>query len=655
MEQFLAALLTLLSGTHFFYLCLGVFLGLVVGILPGLGGIAGLSLLLPFIYGMEPLSALALLIGLLAVVATSDTFPSILMGIPGSSGSQATVVDGFPLAKKGEGARALGAAFSASLIGGLIGAIMLTGAVFVARPVILAIGFGEQLMLVVLGLSLVGVLTGPSAAKGLATCGIGLLIGVIGTAPATGALRMTYGSVYLSDGIPLVIMGLGLFAVPEIIELLRRHRTIAKEGVLGRGWISGLMDTFRHRWLVLRCSVLGSLVGALPGLGGAVIDWISYAHAVQTSRDRANFGKGDIRGVLGPESSNNSKEGGALMPTLLFGIPGSGSMAIFLGGLILIGVEPGPRMVHQDLDLTLVIIWSLALANILGAGACLLLSRPVAYLTTIPYALVAPLMIVLVFFASFQATRHWGDILALMAVSALGVYMKRFGWPRPALLIGYVLSPRLEASVYQTAQIYGLSFLQRPLVLAILALTLISIYAGVRFGPQRGAVDKEAPAQRAPRLPQLAFTIAALAFVLLVLDDVLRLSFLGRVFPLTVILVTLPLVLLVLWQQRPGGGPSHAVEDAEAAYGSRSDAPGNFVYLGWLAGFVGLIALVGFVPAMGIFVLTFLTLKAGGPLWRNLALTTLVLAFLTTMSDLLVLDYPRGLLQSAAPLPWPLG
>src|SRR5687768_7637127 len=184
--ELLQALVTLLSVQHLLFLMVGVMLGLLVGILPGLGGTAMLALLLPFVFGKDPGPVLAMMVGLLAVNNTSDTFPAVLMGIPGSSSSQATIIDGFPLARRGEAARALGAAFSASMIGGLFGALVLTLAIHFARPIILGVGFGEQLMLIILALSMVGMLTGASALKGLATCGFGLLLGCVGAAPATG-------------------------------------------------------------------------------------------------------------------------------------------------------------------------------------------------------------------------------------------------------------------------------------------------------------------------------------------------------------------------------------------------------------------------------------------------------------------------------------
>jgi putative tricarboxylic transport membrane protein len=254
----------------------GVVLGLCVGILPGLGGIVGMTILLPVIYGMDPHEAFALLVGMVAVIPTSDTFPSVMMGIPGSSASQATIMDGYPLAKKGQAARALGAAFTASLIGGLFGAIVLALIIPVARPVVLAFGSPELFMLALLGISMVGVLSGDQPIKGVLAAGMGLMIGAMGDAPAVPEYRYTFGIDYLMDGIPLVIVGLGLFAFPEIVDLMIKGQAISETTTLGKGWLDGVKDALRHKFIILRCSLIGVIVGFLPGLGGSVVDWIAY-------------------------------------------------------------------------------------------------------------------------------------------------------------------------------------------------------------------------------------------------------------------------------------------------------------------------------------------------------------------------------------------
>jgi putative tricarboxylic transport membrane protein len=463
----------------------GVVIGLCVGILPGLGGIVGMTILLPVIYGMDPHEAFALLIGMVAVIPTSDTFPSVMMGIPGSSASQATIMDGYPLAKKGQAARALGAAFTASLIGGLFGAIVLALIIPIARPVVLAFGSPELFMLALLGISMVGVLSGDQPIKGVLAAGMGLMIGSMGDAPAVPEYRYTLGIDYLMDGIPLVIVGLGLFAFPEIVDLMIKGRAISETTTLGKGWLDGVKDALRNKFIILRCSIIGVIVGFLPGLGGSVVDWIAYGHIIQTTKDRKNFGKGDIRGVIAPESANNAKEGGGLIPTFLFGIPGSGSMAVFLGGLLILGIQPGPAMVTENVDLVYTAIWSLALANVFGAGLSIFLAKPITKLTIIPFAYMAPFMILIITFAAYQATRSWGDLIALLAMGVLGWLMKQFGWPRPAALIGYVLARNLETYLFISVQRYGLSWLTRTGVLILAAIIAISLYLSVRFQPKK--------------------------------------------------------------------------------------------------------------------------------------------------------------------------
>jgi len=653
-EFLLSALVSLFDLEHFLFLFLGTMLGLVVGFLPGLGGIAGLSLLLPVVYGKDPTLMLPMMIGLLAVTNTSDTFPAVLMGIPGTSSAQATILDGFPLAQRGEAARALGAAFSASLLGGLFGAVVLTASIYLARPLILAVGFGEQLMLIILALTMVGMLTGASALKGVASCGLGLLIGSVGAAPATGEYRFAFGTIYLGDGVPLVILGLAMFAVPEMVDILRRRDRISTVRELGSGTLRGFAETLRHKWLVVRCSAIGTVIGALPGLGGSVTNWVAYGHVVQSTKDRDMLGKGDIRGVIGPESANNSDNGGALVPTLMFGIPGSGSMAVFLGGLVLIGVEPGIGMLERHLDLTFIIIWSLALANVMGAGICLFLAKPIARLTLIPFKVLAPFMIVIIYFAAFQASQDWADLAALFVLGVLAMYMKRFGWSRPALLIGFVLSTRLDAAVYQSVQVYGMSFLERGGVQIMLALIAVSVYLAVRFKPLREPLTAGGPHAAAGRTPQMIFLGVLTAFVGYTIFEMSRLSFLGRVFPLSVALITLVLlVAAIVLSSRDR--PSYVLHDSEREWTVADRPPFSaWHFQGWMLGLIGAIAVVGFVLGVFLYLCTFLRIKARVR-WIPAVLGAAGAIFvLSLLSHLLVFDYPAGLLQQLVELPWPL-
>lgn len=649
-DAFVTALVGLLSVQHFSFLLLGVGLGLVVGVLPALGSVAGMSLLLPFIYGLDQTSALALMVGLLAVVPTGDTFTSITLGVPGSIGSQATVLDGFQLAKKGEAARALSAAFFSSLLGGLFGAIILTGFIIVARPVILSLGAAELFMLCILGLSMVGSLSGRSLLKGLGACGLGLLLGSVGGAPATGEFRLSFGTSYLTDPLPVAVVALGIFAVGEIIDLLRQDRAIAEHVPLGSGWMKGIKDTLRHHWLVWRCSGIGAFIGVLPGLGGSVSDWLAYGQAVQTAKDRSQFGKGDIRGVIAPEAANNATTGGGLVPTILFGIPGSGSTAIFLGGMALIGIQPGINMIERDLGLTYTIIWSLAIANVLGAAACLFLAKPVAKLCEIRFLYLAPFLLTIILFAGFQSTREWGDLVALIVIGGLGVYMRRFGWPRPAFLIGFVLSGSIETYLYQSVQIYDWTWIERPGVLIVGALTIMSVIAGVRLTGQLRSSDSTT-AVTGTRGRQMAFAGFLVAAALVGVYDATQQSFLAQVFPLTAaaVLFLTATVTLIGIARAPAGHPLLHDEDLDAD----SQRIPSEVFILWLIGFLALCLLLGFVLGVFAFFVLFLG-RYGVRWWRILLMGAAATGFVVAGSWFLVLDLPQGLLQEMVRLPWPL-
>jgi TctA family transporter len=668
-ESMLVALAGLMSFQHLGFMLLGILIGLGVGILPGLGGVAGMSLLMPFIYGVDPVSAIALLIGMVAVIPTGDTFTSVLMGIPGSSASQATVLDGFPLAKQGEAARALSAAFSASLLGGVFGAILLTGFVVVAKPLILMLSTAELFSLAILGLSVVGILAGNSMVRGLAACGLGIVFGGIGAAPATGETRLGLGIEYLMDGVPLVIIGLGLFAIPELVDLMRRQNPIAGQSALGRGWLRGVKDTISNWFLVLRSSALGTFIGAIPGLGGGVVDWIAYGFAVQSTKDKSKFGKGEIKGVIAPESANNALQGGALMPTLLFGIPGSGSMAVFLAGMALIGLQPGPNMVTTNLHLTYTIAWTLAMASIIGAFLCFLLASPIARLTAIPFNLIAPAMIMVICFAAFQARRDLSDLLLLLSIGLLGIFLRRFGWPRSAFLIGFVLSGQVETYLYQALQFYGTDFLARPGVLIIGALTVIVILLSTR---NRVSEDGETTKSRGDdpllpvghaggmnlteRRPQLIFALVVMAIFVYGVINTSSLSFLGAVFPLSTALLMVLASGYLVWSIVRGrlGHSAHYDQEVAARAAGKHDGSSVWPSLAWFIFLFAAVALMGFILALGLFITSFLLFRTHLGWVRSLAYTSTSIGFMVLLGHFLTLNFPAGLLQRVVELPWPL-
>ncbi|MDG2463412.1 MAG: tripartite tricarboxylate transporter permease, partial [Planktomarina sp.] len=605
------------------YLVLGVLMGLCIGVFPGLGGIAGLSLLLPFMFGMDPILGLALMIGMVAVVPTSDTFASVLMGIPGSSASQATVLDGFPMAQKGKAARALSAAFASSLFGGLVGASFLTVFILVARPIVLEFRTPELLMITIFGLSMVGILAGRVAIKGIVAAGLGMLIGTIGEGASSGDLRMSsYDFPYLVDGLKLVIVGLGIFAIPEIITLLRNDRAISQEAQIGGGWIAGIKDWFANIWLSVRCSIIGVIVGVIPGLGGSVVDWIAYGHTVQTSKDKSNFGKGDVRGVIGPESSNNAKEGGGLVPTLLFGIPGSGSMAIFIGAIALLGsgqIEVGPAMLKNNLDITYAIVWLLALANVVGTVLCIAASGGIAKLTTIRFVLLAPFLFMIISFAAFQSGQNLMDLVALFAIGFLGILMRRFDWSRPAFLIGFVLSNPAETYANQAIQIAqsrfrkgfveGIDYIFSPIVLVLLAITLVSVVLGLRQAKHILAEgDSKSGSKRAP----MVFLLCVTAFIGYALFDAGSIPDYSRdrVFPMFVASVCLVGCTVMIARMILAPETDTIFADSERSAEAGQARYSLWSTLAWFAALLVATSLFGFIIALALFLFSFMRIRA---------------------------------------------
>ncbi|WP_059103056.1 tripartite tricarboxylate transporter permease [Shouchella shacheensis] len=477
LETALEALTLVLDPSRIIFIILGTFIGIIIGILPGLGGPVGMALVLPFIYGMDPVAGIGLLIGMIAVIHTADTFPSVLLGVPGTSGSQATILDGYPLTQQGQGAKALGAAFFCSLIGGVIAGVVLFLAIPIGRPIIMAFGSPELFMLSLLGISMVGILAGKAPIRGVVAGLIGMMLGTIGGAPGAPEYRFTFDTVYLYNGIPLAVFALGLFALPEIIQLVSEKRSISKVGISGSR-LEGIKAAIKYRWLMFRSAVLGSFIGFIPGLGGSVVDWISYGVAKQTTKNN-NFGQGDIRGVIAPESANNAKEGGSLIPTLLFSIPGSGTTAILLGGLVMLGVEAGPNMLASDLPITLSIVWTLVIANIFGALLCLMLAKRISLLSTVPAVKLFPFLIVIMIFGSYQSTRHWGDIVFFLLIGLMGWAMKHLEWPRAPLIVGFVLSTAAERYLHLSMSGYGWSWLTNPIVLIIGLLILLLLFSTV--------------------------------------------------------------------------------------------------------------------------------------------------------------------------------
>ena len=358
-----SALASLADPSLLLMLAVGVLAGLVIGLIPGLGGTGAVAILLPVTFGMDPEPALAMLIGALAVVHTSDTVAAVLLGAPGSASASVTMLDGYSMARQGQAKRALSLAFLSSMAGGLIGAVGLTLAIPLARPLVLSFGSPELFMLTILGVSLAAVLSRGNVVKGLTAGFLGLLLGLVGTSPTTAEERFSFGSLFLSDGLSLVAVALGVFGLAEIASRVGQRRVTEKPVELTGGWASGIREWLTHWTHVIRGSLIGIWAGILPGVGATAGTWLAYGQAVATAKDKRKFGKGDPRGIVGPESANNSVEAGDLIPTFLFGIPGGVPSAMLLGMLLTYGIQPGPAIVTDHLDLMYLIVWAFAIAS----------------------------------------------------------------------------------------------------------------------------------------------------------------------------------------------------------------------------------------------------------------------------------------------------
>lgn len=318
----------------------------------------------------------------------------------------------------------------------------------------------------------------------------GLLLSTIGQERQSGSLRFDMGVMYLWEGLDLVPVLVGIFAIPELADLAVRGTSIAGDKPvenLRGGVMEGIKDTFRHFWLVFRCSAVGVFVGIMPGAGGGVAQWMAYAHAVQSAKDakdREGFGKGDVRGVLGPGAANNSKEGGDLIPTIAFGVPGSGAMAILLGAFMIMGLVPGPDMLTKHLTVTYSMVWTLVIANIITVLLSLAVLDQLAKVTHIRGGLIIPFVLLLVFVGSYTANGQIADLIVTFCFGLLGYLMVTWGWPRPPLVLGFVLGKLVETYLFISVARYGSGWLMHPIVMVLIGLMIVVIvYPFVRERP----------------------------------------------------------------------------------------------------------------------------------------------------------------------------
>ncbi len=609
----------------------GIAVGTFTAITPqGLGTPLMYALFLSVVTQWDPIVAIAFLIGMDAVSSTCSAYLPVLFGIPGGAGSQATVLDGYPMGRNGEARRALGAAFTAGMLGSLVGMFTLAAAIPVARVIILLLGSPELFVVTLWGVTMVSILAGPRPIKGLIAGAFGLILSVVGIQAQSGVMRFVFDQPYLLEGLPLSVMALAVFGIPSALDL-----AITKVGVerpampLKGSLLEGIKDSLREWWLVLRCSFLGIWVGIIPGLGAQVVDWLSYGHAAQTCKGaKDTFGKGDVRGVIAPESSNDAKDGGTLITTLTLGIPGSLTSALFLFALITMGLSPGPYMLERNLDLIYSIVWVLGIASIIGAALGLLFANPFAKLAELRYSIIVPMILTFVMIGALSATRHPLDLLLVVMFGIVGFIMKRFAYPRPPLVLGMILGLLMEKYLYISTARYDFAWLQRPLVIILLALVTVSL--GYTLWSRREKREPGESAQVAPIRWTFNFNAALTLAFLLVFINVIFTSwnwpFIAKLMPVYVaaipgiILVSAQLIRDVTgWEART---VAKGVEMDETAMGSELELNVEITrtvsFFGWFAGAAVVVWLLGIVIGVPLFVLLYTYIDGREKWWMSL-------------------------------------
>jgi len=464
----------------FIALMAGVLYGLLIGIIPAAGATTGLVALFGVIgyFVHDPYLGVIFLMAVVAASTTGDSFTSILLGIPGANSAAATMVDGFPLAQQGRASYAISAAVTTSTVNGLLWGCL----VFLLLPwytnLLMILGVPELWAFTILALATVGFVSTKFWFRSLCAICIGIFLGMVGVDPTNNEPRYTLGWFYLQDGIQIMPVVAGLFAIPELVNgLFNRNKTAS---VVQSELLEGAKAFWRNRWLGLRGGFIGAFIGLLPGLGGAMADWMAYGSAV-ASNPKERFGNGNIKGVIGPEGANNAQKATSMIPTVLFGIPGAPFAAVLMSLFMYLNFELGTPDLAFDTQFFTSMTFGFLSATIVVAILCMFLIKPISYITSVPYKYYFPILLLVIVWSCTQYTGGWEDFAILFVFSLLGFFCKHYKFSRPALLIGFILAGKVEKLTLQMYSIYDIdSLLSRPifllLIFAIVSILLYSIF-----------------------------------------------------------------------------------------------------------------------------------------------------------------------------------
>jgi putative tricarboxylic transport membrane protein len=471
-----------LAPVNLLYCFVGVVVGTAIGVLPGIGPVTTVAMLVPLTFGMSPTAALIMLAGIYYGSQYGGSTTAILINTPGETSSVMTCLDGYQMARQGRAGPALGMAAIGSFIAGTASVVLL---MLLARPLVrVALEFGpaEYFAIMLLALLTLGGLTGESVAKGLLMAAFGLLLGTVGGDPMTGTPRFTFGVPSLLDGLEFLPVTIGLFAVAEVLTSATRSLTQDVYAAPIRGLLPSRADWWACRWTLPRATLIGFIVGVLPGAGATLASIIAYLTEKRLSRHPERFGTGVIEGVAAPETANNAASGGAMVPLLTLGVPGSGTTAVMLGALMLWGLRPGPLLFEKNPDL----VWGLIASMYIGNVLLLVLNLPLiglwVRLLLVPPRILMPLILLFCFTGTYAVSANPFDLWVMVIFGVLGFVLQRYGYPVAPIVLGLILGPMLETHFRRALIVsrgdYAI-FLQRPIAAGLITVAVVYLFLPV--------------------------------------------------------------------------------------------------------------------------------------------------------------------------------
>lgn len=465
------------------WLTLGVLVGIILGVIPGLGPGLGLATVLPFTFLLDGFDAIVLLMAIYLGTVYGGSVTAILINTPGTAQAAATCLDGYPMSRQGKAKDALVISAASSSSGGIIAGLLILAMTPILISILLFFGSPEYFLVALFGISLIAIVSQGAIVKGLVAGAFGLLVSTIGYPIATGQPRYTFDLLLLTDGISFIAVLIGLFAISEMIKLSAESGSISKSDTDIRGPLSpGLRFVANNPITQGKASVIGLLVGAVPGAGASISNFVSYAEEMRSNRGAEEFGEGNPRGVMASEGANNATVFGALIPTLSFGIPGSGSTAILLGGLLMHGINPGPQMFSENLEFTTALFLALMLGCVITLIVGLFFVTRLSIFTKVSTNYLIPLIVALAIIGTLTIRNNFLDVFTVILFGIIGFYMRKYDFSIVALVLGVILGPIAEENLIRSLQLSRGSidiFFATPLRLLLVLLIVLSLMSPV--------------------------------------------------------------------------------------------------------------------------------------------------------------------------------